>query len=330
MSRLPRTFESVAFALQQAPGIGNAGLRRVLMRMTREEVRAEDFLTLEPAQLRAHFALPDPAIEALHKPAARVLKMWEELSQRDVNITVFGQRNYPSRIASLLGESAPPILYWVGAASIFDLPAVGFCGSRKASEKGLQVARESARLLARESINVVSGYAHGVDLAAHEGALDAGGTTTLVLAEGILHFRPKQQIKPFIQQSNFNRIAVISEFPPGLTWKAHNAMTRNRTICGLSDALIVIESGLEGGTFEAGRTALDIGEPLFCVEYAEPSPSAAGNPYFLQHGAISLKRSRSGQPNLNKVVAVARNGRDMSHSGQHELLLHEEPDAELP
>jgi DNA processing protein len=102
-------------------------------------------------------------------------------------------------------------------------------------------------------------------------------------------------------------------------------MTRNRTICGLSNALVVIESGLEGGTFEAGKTALDLGEPLFCVEYAEPSPSAAGNPYFLAHGALSVKRSRSGQPNLARVLTVARNGKPESHSEQDELILREEP-----
>ena len=183
-------------------------------------------------------------------------------------------------------------------------------------------------MLAKESINVISGYAHGIDLAAHKGALEAGGSTTFVLAEGILNFRVKEQIQSALGNDSFAHALIISEFPPGLTWKAHNAMTRNRTICGLSDALVVIESGLEGGTFEAGKTALDLKVPLFCVEYAEPSPSAAGNPYFLQHGAMSLKRARNGQPNLSKILAVVNGSATASFNGttpQPQLVMHEQP-----
>jgi DNA protecting protein DprA len=323
MNKLPVSLESIAFALQQAAGIGSTTLRRTLRRIVDEGISASHVFALENAQIRNRLALPDTAIEELRHPSPRTVETWEELQRRGVYLMVLGQPDYPHRLASLLGESAPPILYALGARTIVDLPSVGFCGSRKASEKGLQVARECAQLLAQEHINVVSGYAHGVDMAAHEGALEAGGTTVLALAEGILHFRPKQQIKPFIEEAGFERIAVVSEFPPNLPWKAHNAMTRNRTICGLSNALIVIESGLEGGTFEAGKTALDLGEPLFCVEYAEPAPSAPGNSYFLQRGAASLKRSRSGKPNLAKVVATARNGLDSPISEQIELQLRE-------
>jgi len=127
------------------------------------------------------------------------------------------------------------------------------------------------------------------------------------------------------------------------------SMTRLAQEAGLSQAMIIIESGLEGGTFEAGKTALELGAPLFCVEYSEPFPSAAGNPYFLQHGAFSLRRSRSGQPNLAKVISVVRDGSlpaakhglpvlpaaTRRHAGRSEspareqgLLLKEEPDSQ--
>jgi len=91
--------------------------------------------------------------------------------------------------------------------------------------------------------------------------------------------------------------------------------------------MIVIESALEGGTFEAGKNALKLGEPLFCVEYAEPSPSAAGNAYFLQQGAFSLKRTRTGQANLSKLISVVRSGATsvLQPQDQKELLLREEP-----
>lgn len=251
--------------------------------------------------------------------------IWQKLAAQGVKVLVQGWDGYPQRLTAMLGDTAPPVLYVRGATELLTAPGVGFCGSRKASDKGLGVAGECARLLSADHINIVSGYAHGVDLAAHCAALEAGGTTTVVLAEGILHFRVKEQVRQWISGEDFSNLVVVSEFPPNLPWKAHNAMIRNRTICGLSNALVVIESGMEGGTFEAAKTALALNEPLFCVEYADPAESAAGNSWLVEHGAISLRRSRSGQPNLAGIVeaishqptAQARVGRQ-----QGDLLKH--------
>jgi len=320
------TIEFLAFCLQQAPGVGAVTLHSVLARIARERLTPESFMELDDQAWQTRFGLKPPAIAALRRPDRETTDTWQRLHAGSVKILVLGQPAYPSRLAAFLREAAPPILFVLGNLEIFHLPAVGFCGSRKASEKGLRVAHDCAFHLAQNKINVVSGYAHGVDLAAHEAALQAGGTTSLVLAEGILHFRVKEQLRDLLPEGDFSRILVVSEFSPGLTWKAHNAMTRNRTICGLANAMIVIESGLEGGTFEAGKTALDLGEPLFCVEYAEPSSSAAGNPYFLQHGAFSLKRSRAGPPNLSQVLSIVRHGGGPIPRAHHQenLLLREE------
>jgi predicted Rossmann fold nucleotide-binding protein DprA/Smf involved in DNA uptake len=155
-------------------------------------------------------------------------------------------------------------------------------------------------------LNVVSGYAQGVDLAAHRGALSAGGSTTLVLAEGILHFRLKRDIKSIASDSNF--VAML-EFPPTLPWSGRNAMVRNHTICGLSNAMILVESGAEGGTFECGKAALDQHCPLFVVDYEKRPDSAAGNAFFLQRGAIPLRRTRAHRANLMPVITEAVRGR---------------------
>jgi len=327
MSEVP-TIEFLAFSLQQAPGVGAVTLRAVLNRIAHEGLSPEAFLELDDHALQSRFGLKPPAIDALREPDAETNETWEQLRSDSVEVLALNYPGYPERLDRLLRDSAPPLLFALGNLELFQRPAVGFCGSRKASEKGLQVASECAGLLAQQQINVISGYAHGVDLAAHRSALESGGTTTLVLAEGIRHFRLKEELRDVVSEGDLSRILVISEFPPGLPWRAHNAMARNRTICGLAHALIVIESGLEGGTFEAGKTALDLGEPLFCVEYAEPSPTATGNPYFIQHGALSLKRTRTGEPNLSALISTVRQG-GIPHptpNPQKELLLKEEPD----
>jgi len=82
-------------------------------------------------------------------------------------------------------------------------------------------------------------------------------------------------------------------------------MQRNQTVCGLSEALVVIEAGTSGGTFEAGKLALRLKMPLFVADYAEPAASAAGNDYFLARGARPLRRSaETVQANLEPLRRV--------------------------
>ncbi len=317
--------ERLAVRLQHCPGIGPAALRALLAQVEDSGLSPQDWLDQADAVLQNRFGLKPAALLALRQQEESMDELMERLAAMSVRILVSPAEPYPRRLVSLLGSSSPPLLYALGNLDLCDQPAVGFCGSRKASPKGLAVTQECASLLAGAGVNVVSGYAGGVDLAAHEAALAAGGGTTLVLAEGILHFRVKQVLRPYITPGSTGRHLVVSEFPPALAWKAHNAMTRNRTICGLSQALIVIESGLEGGTFEAGKTALKLGEPLFCVEYAEPAPSAAGNPWFLSMGARSIKRSRAGHPNLTEVLTAARSAMALPADSHKTFLLREEP-----
>src|SRR5262249_21335933 len=153
-------------------------------------------------------------------------------------------------------KGAPPVLFARGNRAILDQPAVAFGGSRKASEQGLCWTTAFVTRLAAEDVNIVSGYANGIDLAAHRAALGAGGATTLVLAEGILRFTPKPEIAEFLDD---DRVLIVSEFGPRVLWSVGNAMQRNGTVLGLADAVVLVESGREGGTFAAGEQALKEG-----------------------------------------------------------------------
>lgn len=314
MIGIMETIEGLAFFLQQTPGVGPASLRNAFRLLAHEDVDPRNLLLLEDLRLQARLELKPEVITFLRSPSEQAVQTWQSLQQNGVTVLVRGFPGYPERLNQVLGDTAPPVIYVAGNRDLLAKSSVGFCGSRMASLQGLEIAKECSRILAAESINVVSGYAKGVDIATHSGALEAGGTTTIILAEGILHFRLKEKELPWLGDDPMSRILAISEFPPRVPWKAHNAMTRNRTICGLSDALVVVESGLEGGTFEAGNTALSLSVPLFCVEYAEPLPSAEGNPYFLKHGAMPLKRSADGKPNLTRLLATIRDRLADQHS----------------
>ena len=183
--------------------------------------------------------------------------------------------------------------------------ALGFCGSREASEKGLATAWHSAEILAREGINIVSGFASGVDMNAHRASLACGGTTTVVLAEGILRFRVKKEIR---EEWDEHRTLVVSEFGPNLPWSISHAMQRNRTICGLSRAMVLIEARTTGGSIQAGRDCLKLGLPLFAAVYEGAPESATGNEELLAHGARRLMKSRSAdRPNIRPILDAIGN-----------------------
>lgn len=280
--------------LLDAPGVGPGRVRKLLKhwRNTPEVPVMEHRLiqsVLTPAQ-----------IAALPECRERVQRHWDELLKHNVRVLSIIDTDYPEGLRKALGESAPVLLLCMGNFELLNHVSVGFCGSREASEKGMTTARDSATLLANDKINIVSGFAAGVDMNAHCAALAAGGTTTIVLAEGILRFRVKKEIRDLWDDS---RTLVVSEFGPNLPWSVSNAMQRNKTICGLSRAMVLIEARSTGGSIQAGRDCLQMGLPLFAAVYEGSPESATGNEELLRNGAKRLMKSKSRDlPNMAPVL----------------------------
>lgn len=305
--------------LHTAQGIGAATMRRVLARLDETETSLDDFLRLSSGEQVEDFGLAPRQAEALGAARAEAERIRADLQQRGVSLLTKASPEYPSRLRQRLGDSAPPILYVWGNLRLFRKQAVGFCGARDVSDQGLEVARDCASQLADWGWTVVSGGARGVDAATHHAALEAGGSTIIVLPAGILSHNLRRALKRLVTKQ---RTLIISEFAPTAPWSVANAMERNRTICGLSAALVVIESGTSGGTFAAGQLALRLNTPLFVADYAEPTASAAGNAYFLGRGAYPLRRStESGQANLEPVRLTVESGQEKTPKVVQERLL---------
>jgi DNA processing protein len=213
----------------------------------------------------------------------RVLDQTAALYERDVDAVKLGDSRYPARLASLKG--APPVLFVWGAVDLLDAPGVGMCGSRHASDKGLQAARICGVEVAKRGLVIISGYAKGVDTETHLAALDSGGKTVIVLAEGILHFKKKRAF----QKTGLDphRVLVVSQFPPAQTWNAGAAMARNLVIAGLGRALVVVEAGETGGTLNAGLRALALGRPVLALHFASGTPP--GNELLFGKGARRIR-----------------------------------------
>jgi len=280
--------------LLDAPGVGPGRVRKLLKKWS--HASADPLMdarllseTLTPAQ-----------VAALPESRERVKRHWDELQKNNVSALSIIDPAYPDVLRRTLGDGAPVLLLCIGNLNILNLPSVGFCGSREASEKGLATARDSSTLLSRAGINIVSGFAAGVDMNAHRAALTSGGTTTVVLAEGILRFRVKKEIRDAWDET---RTLVVSEFGPNLPWSVSHAMERNKTICGLSRAMVLIEARSTGGSIQAGRDSFKLGLPLFAAVYEGAPESATGNEELLSQGAKRLFKSRATDlPNVRPIL----------------------------
>lgn len=218
----------------------------------------------------------------------------------DVYTIEGGSPHYPQNLVRVYGELALPRLRARGNALLLTVPSVGFCGSRKASEKGLAVAAELAMLLARRGAVVTSGYAKGVDTQAHRAALEAGGSTIISLPEGMNGFRIKRELADVWDEE---RALVLSQYPDEAVWRADRAMERNKVIVAISAVTIVIEAGATGGTLDAGMTALRQGMPLFVASYSDNSENNEGNRILLEAGATKLGRNpKTSQPYIEKIL----------------------------
>ncbi|MBC8098351.1 MAG: DNA-processing protein DprA [Armatimonadetes bacterium] len=294
---------TVENTLRAIPGIGVKRSQMIRDVLKSNSKTLDDLLGLPADSIKRDFKLPINVAEAIvtyqHEHT-----LDNAATAPDFTCLTPADSAYPTRLTQLLGGKAPTELYIWGNLNLLARPAVGLCGSRKVSEQGLKIAADVVEQLVALDYVIVSGHANGVDTMAHQTALAKGGATIIVLAEGMGQFKLHEAIKALITPDN---VLIISEFAPTARWTKLNAMTRNKTIVGLSDAVMLVESRLEGGTFDAGKTALSLKQPLFVAEYKTTTAENAGNAYFLKRGAIPLKKSaQTGRANVHTLVHAAR------------------------
>lgn len=203
---------------------------------------------------------------------------------------------YPSSIFMALRNRSP--LSAIGNTALLDRPSVAICGSRNASESALQYAEAFGGVAATEGFVVVSGYARGIDRAAHKGALRARGCTIAVLPEGIDSFRPVRELDGPI---DFERFLALSPFEPAAIWTVYRAMQRNKYLVGLSSGLFVVEAGAKGGTVDAGRECLKQGKPLWVIEFTNGGSERVGNEMLISLGGIAIRTTRELRESLRRL-----------------------------
>ncbi len=154
---------------------------------------------------------------------------------------------------------------------------IAFTGSRDASPRALAATAQCVRESVAKGYTVVSGGARGIDRCAHKTALEAGGNTIVVIAQGINSYNLPAELQ---NSWDSQRALIVSQFFPSASWTTPNALERNKTIVNLGQRLVVGQVASRGGTMQGARYALHKGKSVFVIEYRDPSISPGSQSLF--------------------------------------------------
>ncbi|HWA08560.1 MAG TPA: DNA-processing protein DprA [Opitutaceae bacterium] len=275
--------ERQAFLVLNAlPNIGPITLNRLL-----EEVGGDPraVFTTEPRRLAAVRGV-GPVIGATlagwrtHFDLAREE---ERIAKAGVSFITSRDPGYPPLLKEI---NDPPIGLYRRGGYEFGHPCVAIVGSRRATLYGQAVAKKLGGELGRIGFCVVSGLARGIDTAAHEGALAAGGRTAAVLGTGIDLVYPPENLGLYRQLEETG--AILSEFPFGRRADRQSFAMRNRIVAGMCQAVVVVESDVSGGAMITARFAGEQGRALFAVPGRIDQSSSAGCHQLIRDGATLL------------------------------------------
>jgi DNA processing protein len=199
------------------------------------------------------------------------------------------EQGYPVALRQM--ADAPAALHLIGDVGLLHRTtkdgAVAVVGSRRASVYGLEMARALGRDLAACGVPVVSGLAFGVDSAAHEGALSAGGPTIAVMPGGadVAYPSAKRGLHERIKASGL----VVAEMPPGMRPLRWSFPARNRIMAALARMTIVVEGAEGSGSLITAGFAEDLGRDVGAVPGQVTNPLAAGPNRLLSEGAAMVR-----------------------------------------
>ena len=270
---------------------------------------------MTPARLRAlldHFGTPGAALDAVSRgqaaaalppdemtranatPRSVLARRWRghadtaraarRLEHRGTHVWIDGTPPYPivdevpDRPAVLLAEGQ--------RADVLNRRRVAVVGTRAATPHGLIDARELGAFLAGAGVSVVSGMAIGIDGAAHEGAVGAGGGAVGVVATGLDIEYPRRHVSLYERVRRAG--VVLGETAFGVRPHPARFPVRNRIIAALAEVVVVVEATLQGGARITAQFALEYGRTVLAVPGSRRNAAAAGTNALIADGAHPL------------------------------------------
>lgn len=232
--------------------------------------------------------------EKLLMRAAEVRRMMDVYEAQGYTILTQKDERWPQRLNRLPASQRPHVLFAKGNFALLDDRKIAVAGSRNILPHTASLARRAGQVLASEGLTMISGGARGVDTAAHQGALELGGSLVLVPAKPVQHLMKCPELSEALENG---RLLVLCDALPDELFSAQKAIARNHTIYALGEAALVIAArdGV-GGTWHGATDCLRGGyTPLYAAEGS--NEDMLGNTALVKLGAgrIDLLKPLSDQ-----------------------------------
>ncbi len=272
-------------ALQLVPDIGLRRIKQLLHKTGVED--ASELFRLKVSDFTR--------IEGFGEHVARnivVFDNWKEVDavlnkteKAGADLISIDDEEYPRLLKQIYD---PPIILWIkGDKAALNHEGIAVIGTRRPGKYGMQQTASWAKRISEAGISVNSGLAYGVDAFAHKTVLQYGGKTVAVLGSGIDVIYPAKNSN-LARNIIENGGAVITEYPPGTPPDAVNFPARNRIVSGMSHGVLVVESGIKGGSMITARCALDQNREVFVVPHQLDYPRGEGCNYLIKTGQGKL------------------------------------------
>jgi DNA processing protein len=246
-------------ALHLVPGLGT----RNALKLIRHFGDPQRIFHASLTELKACAELPLAVAESIHSGITFEDASAEANKAKAIQAEIipFPDPRYPQRLKEIFDP--PILLYARGRTELLGSHQIAVVGTRRPTPYGRAVAQKLSRELASVGLTIVSGMARGVDTCAHQGALEAGGSTIAVLGNGVDVSYPRENRKLMDQIAQ--RGLVLSEFSLSSTAFPQNFPIRNRIISGVAYAVLVIEGAQYSGSLITARLALEQGREVLAV-----------------------------------------------------------------
>lgn len=234
-------------------------------------------------------------IEGIGEIRAKAIKSFNDLKEAEEEIVFIEKykitplfltdKNYPQRLLNCY--DSPTLLYYKGEADLNASKIVAVVGTRNHTEYGKQFTERLIEELTDQHILVISGLAFGIDAIAHKTSLKNNLSTVGVLAHGLDQVYPSQHAslaKDMVKKSG----GLLTEFKSKTQPDKHNFPIRNRIVAGMSDAIIVVETGIKGGSMITAELANGYNKDVFAVPGKVTDAKSSGCNHLIKNNKAVL------------------------------------------
>ena len=249
-------------------------------------LQPEDIFQLSGIDLKERLLLSDDYTERILRLINRNASLIFEMSQLEtigISAITRADKEYPSKLKSVLGNHCPPIFYAAGDLSLLNYQFVGYVGSRTVSDDDIALAKETVSKTAGLGFGVVSGGAKVIDTASEERALELGIPIVEYLSDSMLKKIRKGSV---IRSIGKKKMLLLSVVKPDAGFNVGIAMMRNRYIYAQSSGTVVVRSEYNKGGTWAG--AIENLKYRWCKEFCWNKKTYPGNKALIERGAIPI------------------------------------------